>query len=299
MKEKTHIGENDYPESSISQTVDMCILSLAAQHRLIRGSYCHQYGILIRLALFSGLRAPELLGLQWDDLDLNHCGLRVQHQYLSSNDGSGMRITQTSPRFVPIPAFLVHELTKWHEEQENTLAMYNLVKRSNSVAATLKGDQIPDWLLDYYFGQILRFCGMQSHAFSILRDTFAVNAISQGMDPEMVCNIMGESDTRYIYAKYKPYMPNTLPCLSEQPQSGYDIAYPVVVKDLAIGFIKLYAPNFPELTCTGHVLTHGLIIMRQKIEDTLRYGGNWPKPIPVTDIQCEADERIIQLCVNP
>lgn len=243
--------------------------------------------------------------MQWYDLDFNNCGLRVQHRYVSGCDGRGYRITQTAPRFVPIPIFLLEELAELRDAQRNTLAMYNLTARSNSVAATLKGYQIPDWILEYYFRQILQFCGLPDYSLGILRDTFAVNAIMQGMDTETLCSsIMGEPNVKNIYARYIPDRSNigvedynTEP--NEQSASGSKIAYPVVVKSLSNGLTQLYAPNFPELTCAGPVLAHGLIIMREKIEDELRNGGYYPTPVPVTDIPHQPDECIVQISVNP
>lgn len=38
------------------------VLTSEEQRNLIRGSYCHQYGILFRLAMFTGLKTNELLG---------------------------------------------------------------------------------------------------------------------------------------------------------------------------------------------------------------------------------------------
>lgn len=304
MKDKMNSHKNCSTDSRTSLVAGHDVLCLAEQRRLVCGSYCHQYGVLIRLALFAGLRVPELLGLQWYDLDMNNCGLCVQHQYLSCSNGSGLHITQTTPRFVPIPASLFKELAELHEAQRNTLSMYNLTAHSNSVAATLKGYQMPDWMLEYFFKQILQFCGLPDYSLGILRDTFAVNSIMQGMDVETLSGIMGESNIKNNYAQYihdrttvdvEHY--NAKP--NEQTANDSEIAYPVVVKNLANGLIQLYAPNFPELTCAGPVLAHGLIIMREKIEDELRNGGYCPTPLPVTDIPLQPDECMVQIFVNP
>lgn len=304
MKEKTHTHENDFIKPRTSPVAGHDVLCLAEQRRLIRGSYCHQYGVLIRLALLAGLRVSELLGLQWYDLDFKHCGLRIQHEYAYGYDGKGFRIMQTVPRFVPIPIFLFEELAELHDAQRNTLAMYNLTARSNSVASTLKGYHIPDWIMEYYFKQILQFCGLPDYSLSVLRDTFAVNAIMQGMDVETLSGIMGEPNVKNIYTQYIHDRTNigVEYCDAEQNEQtagGSEIAYPVVARNLANGLTQLYAPNFPELTCTGPVLAHGLIIMREKIEDKLRYGGHCPTPVPVAVIPHQPDECIVQISVSP
>ncbi len=294
MKEKVHAYENDFTKPRTSPMAGHDVLCLAEQRRLIRGSYCHQYGVLIRLVLFAGLRVSELLGLQWNDLDFNNCGLHIQHKYTCGYDGKGLRITQITPRFIIIPASLLKELAELHDEQTRTLAMYNLTARSNSVAITLKGHPMPDWILEYYFKQILQFCGLPDYSLSVLRDTFAVNAIMQGMDVETLSSIMDESNVRNKYSQYIHDRANSGVEYydaeqSEQTADSSEISYPVIVKSLSNGLTQLYAPNFPELTCAGPVLAHGLIIMREKIEDELRYGGHCPAPVPVTDIPLQPD----------
>ena len=304
MKEKTHTHENDFTEPHASPMNRKVILSMAEWRRLIDGSYCHQYGVLIRLAHFSGLRVSELLGLQWSDLDFDNYGLRIQHQYVSGSDGKGYRIAQTAPRFVPVPIFLLGELAELHEAQRNTLAMYNLTAHSNSVAITLKGHQMPDWILEYYFKQILQFCGLPDYSLSVLRDTFAVNAIMQGMDVETLSEIMGEPHVKNIYARYIPDRTNIgvedyNTELNEQTAVGSELSYPVIAKSFSNGLTQFYAPDFPKLTCASPVLAYGLIIMRKKIEDELHYGSCCPTPVPVSDIPLEPDECIVQISVNP
>lgn len=303
MKEKTHTLENCFTETCSSPMNGRDVLSLAEQRQLIRSSYCHQYGILIRLMLFVGLRVPELLGLQWDDLDINHCSLRIRHQYLFCSECGGFRIIPITPRDVPIPASLFKELADLRDAQRETLAMYNLPVQCNSVATTLKGHQMPDWILDYYFKQILRFCGLPNYSLGILRDTFAVNAIVQGMDMETLSSIMGEPNVQYFYAKYKSYRINTVDGQynaepSDQLLCGMGIAYPIVAKSLPDGLIQLSAPNFPALTYAGPNLADGLIIMREKIEDELHNRYVWPISAPASDIPCGTGECIIQMSVK-
>lgn len=302
MKEKMCTKETFSPKAPGFPISQNDVISLAEQRQLISGSYCHQYGILIRLALFTGLRPPELLGLQWNDLDANNCGLHIQHQFTYDCNGSGPSIKRISPRFIPIPASLFKELAEWYETQNSILSMYNLTAHSNSVAATIKGHQISSWLLEYYFKQILQFCGLPNYPLSALRHTFSVNAIMRGMDIKTLCSIMDEPNVQNIYAQYisdktitgKYY--NTVP--NDQIQYGLDIAYPAVVRNLANGLIQLYAPNFPELTCAGSVLAHGLIIMREKMENELRCVGYYPTPMPVGNIHLAPDECIVQISVN-
>lgn len=156
------------------------VLSPAEQRILITCSYFHQYGILVRLALFSGLSMSDLLGIQWADLDLENKGLCVQHTL--DNFNKVCESFGDSPRFVPLPSFIFKELADWYEDQQDTLIQYQLVSHSNSVAATTKGYQIPPWLMEYFFSQLLQFCKLPKYSFSVLRNTFEHNAAENGTD---------------------------------------------------------------------------------------------------------------------
>lgn len=200
MNKKAFIQENPITSSSIpSSKVD--VLSLAEQHQLICGSYCHQYGILVRLAIFSGLNISELLGLQWADLDPDRQGLHIRHTFGTGDGGYELR-NKSASRFVPLPSYLFKELSDWYEDQQNTLVQYQLISHSNSVAATLKGYQIVPWLMEYFFHQILQFCNLPKSSFSILRNTFACNAIKQGMKPERLCSLLGDPFAEITYAHF-------------------------------------------------------------------------------------------------
>ena len=72
MNQNQSVNVNTHP------ITELTILSHEEQRRLIQGSYQHQYGFFIRLAMFTGLRAEELLGLRWDDVGEYSSRLRIR-----------------------------------------------------------------------------------------------------------------------------------------------------------------------------------------------------------------------------
>lgn len=201
MSKNALFQENPIASSSTVPFSKIDVLSLAEQRQLISGSYCHQYGILIRLAILSGLSMSELLGLQWSDLDPECHGLHVRHTFDTGNNGYELR-SKSAPRFVSLPSYLFKELANWYDDQQNTLVRYQLHSHSNSIAATCKGHQIVPWLMEYFFHQILQFCNLPKSSFSILRNTFACNAIKQGMKPERLCSLLGDPFAEITYAHF-------------------------------------------------------------------------------------------------
>lgn len=193
MNQKAFTKENSIANPSMSSG-KLDVLSLTDQQKLVCGSYCHQYGVLIRVAIFSGISMSELLGLQWSDLDPDHHKLHIRHTFGTGDDGYELR-SKSSTRSVSLPSYLFKELADWYEDQQNTLVQYQLVSHSNSVAATLKGYQIVPWLMEYYFDQLLQFCSIPKYSFSILHDSFARNSIEEQQSLARLCRLQDDSYT--------------------------------------------------------------------------------------------------------
>jgi integrase len=82
---------------------------IEAAERLARQSTSrYDYSPLIRVALFTGLRLGELLGLQWQDLDLHEGVLYVRRQWTRMHDYAPPK-TKAAVRRIP----LSDEMTKY------------------------------------------------------------------------------------------------------------------------------------------------------------------------------------------
>jgi integrase len=68
-----------------------------------------RYGPLLRTAIFTGLRASELRGLQWDDVDLKRSELHVR-QRADRYGKIGRPKSEAGERTVPLPPMLVAAL---------------------------------------------------------------------------------------------------------------------------------------------------------------------------------------------
>lgn len=67
---------------------------------------------LMLVAVFGGLRASELRGLVWDDVDLVKGGVYVR-QRADRYNAIGRPKTETSERYVSLPALVVNALREW------------------------------------------------------------------------------------------------------------------------------------------------------------------------------------------
>ena len=86
------------------------ILSEVEQRALVKAAK-PAYKMLFRLALHSGLRKGELLGLQWDSVDLESGTIYVREQF--SHGAVTTPKTEAGRRYVPIDADTVEQLKRW------------------------------------------------------------------------------------------------------------------------------------------------------------------------------------------
>jgi integrase len=80
--------------------------------RAIIGKLEGRWRPLILTAIFTGLRASELRGLRWDDVDLKHGELHVRQRADRFNK-IGKPKSEAGERVVPLPSFLVNALREW------------------------------------------------------------------------------------------------------------------------------------------------------------------------------------------
>jgi integrase len=83
-----------------------------AEIRAILGHLQGRWRPLLLTAIFTGLRASELRGLRWADVDLKQAQVRV-HQRADRFNAIGQPKSVTSQRAVPLPPIVVSTLREW------------------------------------------------------------------------------------------------------------------------------------------------------------------------------------------
>lgn len=76
------------------------------------GAVTGRWRPILLTAVFAGLRASELRGLRWDDIDLERREIRI-HQRADRFNTLGQPKSASSERAVPIPNILVNTLREW------------------------------------------------------------------------------------------------------------------------------------------------------------------------------------------
>lgn len=175
------------------------IASLATDDlaRLLDAAEQTEYGALVALALMSGLRQGELLGLRWQDVDFNNSALRVQQtlQWLPP-EGFSFRQPRThrSARPVALSPATKERLQQHRIKQlEGRLLAGTAYDDGNLVFANALGRPLhPSTLRQAWLG-IVKAAGLEGVRFHDLRHAHATLLMAQGVHSKIVSERLGHS----------------------------------------------------------------------------------------------------------
>ncbi|WP_254906591.1 tyrosine-type recombinase/integrase, partial [Clostridium tyrobutyricum] len=127
MGKSITIPDNKFKSSDSEIENDITIFTLDEQNRFIKAVENHRLRALFLLALGTGLRQGELLGLKWIDIDYKKCTLSVKRSiksvYLFNGNKREYHLIEQTPktknsiRTIPIPENLIPVLKKRKLEQ--------------------------------------------------------------------------------------------------------------------------------------------------------------------------------------
>lgn len=168
----------------------------------------HKYEYLYQLDLFTGLRESELLGLQWEDIDLDKKVLTVrrQLQYLGGSHGGYQYATpkNNKPRLVMIPDRAVNALRKQRAKQNaDRLAAGPLWENSDNLVFTDElGHHIKHDVIYRNLKRIFTAMGAPNLRFHDLRHSYAVMSLQSGCDIKTVQENLGHYAAAFTLDTY-------------------------------------------------------------------------------------------------
>lgn len=157
-------------------------------------------------AMFTGMRASELRGLAWNDVDLDAKLIRVRHRADRWND-IGPPKTSAGNRDIPMAPLVVNTLREWKiacPKSEIGLVFPNSRGNVQSLANLWNRDLTP---LQIACG-IVDDNDKAKYGFHALRHAAASLFIEQGFTPKKVQAIMGHSSMQMTYDTYGHLFPS-------------------------------------------------------------------------------------------
>ncbi|WP_322769069.1 site-specific integrase [Frankia sp. Cr1] len=168
---------------------------------------------LFVLALMMGLRRGELLGLSWDDIDLDARTLRIRRSV--QRVGGQLRLvepkTRGSRRTAPIPAFAVDALERQRKRQADERNKAGDSWRDNGlVFASTVGTPMEPRNVTRRVQQLRGGAGLPWLRLHDFRHACATFLLASGIEPRTVMEILGHTTVRMTMERYGHVLPERL-----------------------------------------------------------------------------------------
>jgi integrase len=181
-------------------------LSLARARQVLRAAKTERLYALYVLALCLGPRRGELLGLRWEDIDLDAGTLEVVQAL--QRVGGALRFvrpkTEDSACTIPLPPLCIDALREHRRQQFTERAdAWSNWQENGLVFPTRIGTPMEPDNLRRSWGRIRVTAGLTGTRFHDMRHTCVSLWLHLGVAPDMVRDIVGHSDievTITIYA---------------------------------------------------------------------------------------------------
>jgi integrase len=164
------------------------------------------------LAVHTGMREGELLGLKWEDADLERSVLRLRHALVREGGkiSLGDLKTPKSRRSVRLTRAAADALRSHLERQlEEMERMGSLYQPGGLVFATESGTLInPSNLRNRSFKPLLKRAGLPDICLHDLRHTCATLLLSQGTHPKLVQELLGHATIAMTLDTYSHFLPS-------------------------------------------------------------------------------------------
>lgn len=213
----------DYTTLPKSRKVqDVVIFTREEQEKIIGALKINPIGILIRLAISTGAREGELLGLSWDDVDFKNKTINIRQALVKerkfSEDGRkvtgrenmiGAVKTLTSNRVIPIADNVCTALQK-----------YKLIQRSFLRSNIRFDDDIPNMVflgvtgsywdqsnMIKHYCKFLKDLDIPYRKFHALRHTFATRIMEANVHPKVAQELLGHASVDITMNVYSHVLP--------------------------------------------------------------------------------------------
>jgi integrase len=164
----------------------------------LQAARSHRLSALFTLAVATGARQGELLGLRWSDVDFDKGTISIARTLTQVGGEYALKETKSkaSRRTITLPAFAVQAL---REHQALMLREGNI---SNPVFCSRPGNFIGRvWLLRM-LRPILRKASLPEITFHALRHTHATSLLASGHSIKAVAARLGHSDVKVTLSVY-------------------------------------------------------------------------------------------------
>jgi integrase len=203
----SNVASGERPRSSRNCEEAKALSPIQARALLTAADGERNEGLYV-VALHTGLRQGELLGLKWEEVDLEGTKLSVRRSLKVTDQGLvlGPTKNKASCRSVPlnrsaVAALKVHRL----RQNEERLRLGQLWEDQDLIFPNRVGKPINHCnLYNREFKGLLKKAGLQDQGFTFhsLRHTFATELFRKGKHPKIVQSLLGHSSITQTMDRY-------------------------------------------------------------------------------------------------
>ncbi|CAH0118515.1 Putative prophage phiRv2 integrase [Paenibacillus sp. CECT 9249] len=172
-----------------------------------------RYSIAIGLALLTGMRQGEILGLRWSDIDFEHKVARIRQTL--SHDGRTFQPGAKTDKSVRVIA-LTEETIAWLVEHRECVIKERQEggqpdegnQPPDLVVCTREGKPVPSRTLYKAWRRMLAHSQLPPITFHDLRHTHASILLKQGVHPKIVSERLGHSSVYMTLDTYSHLLPH-------------------------------------------------------------------------------------------
>ncbi len=208
-------------------------LSLEQIKALLVVAQGHPMEALLTLALATGMRRGELLGLKWKDIDFEKGTLQVRRimsrvpSKLKTEERKGYveaaTKTKKSRRSIVIVTFALEALRRHQERQQVAKEKASRWVENDLVFRTSVGTPLhPDNNIFVPFKELLKEAMLPNIRFHDLRHSAATLLLSEGVHPKIVQEILGHSNINITLNVYSHVLPGMQQGAMDKMNSAFE-----------------------------------------------------------------------------
>jgi integrase len=200
-------------------------LTTEQAQKLLEAAKDHLLETLLTVALATGMRRGELLGLRWQDINFETMSLQVCR---TVGFGKGRNYTVNEPktasgrRRIILPQFAIDALKQHRIQQlERRLQVGSEWIDRDLVFSDSVGNYFPLSSLEYMFQVLLKKAELPHMRFHDLRHSAATILLTMGVHPKVVQELLGHSQISMTMDTYS----HVLPSMQQEAMNKLDDAF--------------------------------------------------------------------------
>ncbi|MBA7581230.1 putative prophage phiRv2 integrase [subsurface metagenome] len=157
------------------------------------------------MAVSTGLRQAELLGLRWRDIDLDYASISVSRVLYKRRGICQFNEPKTahSRRRVAMTPKLAIFLKKYFEERQLLwLELDKILSLDDLVFANVEGLPLDPGVLSHNFARLVKRAGLEHVRMHDLRHTFASLMLLRGAKPKVISEALGHASVAFTMDTY-------------------------------------------------------------------------------------------------